>query len=195
MILPAAEHEQFCFRGKKYFVCFPNCLQCTSCLRTPTVSECCVYGHQTLLCRECFNTGSEHICAICGEPVFDSSPGRFDSFWFHAEHFKCVVCSVALKNNTAIFVDGVLKCRTCSLDEKSKCKGCKGETAGTVGVVTACGSQWHPACFLCQFCQKSVMNDSIVNIQGKPSCLKCYRKKRADGVIDRRGGIVRRRPQ
>ena len=186
VILPTHEHREFFFRGKKYFVHFPDCFKCKFCTNQMHVKSCCVYEEQ-LVCKECFDSANKKICAECNKPIFEGG-ARMDNIFWHTEHFVCSVCKQALKPNTCVFYAGVLKCRNCAAEDRSKCAGC-GNVVNDNGV-HACGSLWHSACLKCQFCHISVLTKKFSNIRNKPCCVDCFNKLKQENKIDKRGQLI-----
>ena len=196
VILPTHEHREFFFRGKKYFVHYPDCIKCTYCPSQLHSKSCCVYEftendddnvQQQLVCKDCFDSANKKICASCNRPIFDAG-ARMENIFWHTEHFICSVCKQPLKPNTCVFYAGVLKCRTCSAQDRSKCAGC-GQPVKEQGV-HACGSLWHSTCLKCQFCNASVLSKKFSNIRNKPCCVDCFNKLKMENKIDKRGQLI-----
>lgn len=185
-VLPGADHREFFFRGRKYFVHFPNCFKCKFCPKQMTVKACCAYK-DSLICKDCFDTGQKRICAECNEPVFDKCMHIENVYW-HQHHFRCSTCQAELQQNTAVFAAGVLKCRDCSAEERAKCGGCGRAVTGKG--VHACGVMWHGECLNCQFCSASVLAKKFANIKNKPCCVDCYQRLKSEGRIDKRGQLI-----
>lgn len=185
-INPSLEMRDFFFRGKKYFVHFPECFKCTYCPNQLNLKDCCVCDGK-LLCRDCLNLGYERTCAGCNLPIF-TDKCRVENMWWHPEHFVCWRCKKKLKPNTCVFTHGVLLCRTCATTEGQKCKGCR-KPLKDEGV-RACGGLWHESCVKCQFCSKTLLHKKFANVQFKPSCLKCFRRLKKTKQIDKWGQLI-----
>lgn len=186
-IVPTLEHREFFFRGRKYFVHFPDCFKCSFCPNQLHVKTCCVYKDR-LVCKDCFDNAMKRVCAECSEPIFGQG-ARMENIWWHPSHFVCSVCKCQLKTNTAVFNAGVLKCRTCAAEDRGKCGGC-GKPVDSKGAVHACGCVWHGECLKCQMCNQSVLRKKFANIKGKPCCVECYERMKSEGRIDKRGQVI-----
>jgi len=58
-----------------------------------------------------------------------------------------------------------------------KCDQCKLPLEGQV--LSALGQKLHPACFLCFHCGKG-LGQSFLEAEGKPFCMDCYSKEKAE---------------
>lgn len=187
VILPTHEHREFFFRGKKYYVHFQECFKCSYCPVQLHVKSCCAYEDK-LVCTTCLSNAFKKMCAECNKPIFESQVAKMENIYWHPAHFVCSVCQQQLKPNTAVFNAGVLKCRTCSATDRSKCVGC-GQVVSENGV-HACGFLWHQNCLKCQFCDNNVLKAKFVNVQNKPCCVDCYRRLKSENKIDKRGQLL-----
>lgn len=59
-----------------------------------------------------------------------------------------------------------------------KCGGCN--TPVTQKPLQALGKQWHPACFKCVDCKKTLNPDKFKDNTGKPYCDDCYHNRFSD---------------
>jgi hypothetical protein len=182
-ILPSVVKASFFSRGRRYFVHSPTCLKCEVCRDFLTIETAKVLNG-ALCCQKCQNQMTQHICGVCGTSVVGVNCPKVHNWWFHPEHFTCSICGEELLNHTAVLVDGVLKCRFCSSEEREKCRGC-GDDIGR-DAVEGCGFMWHRRCLKCEFCQTVVTLIGFVNIECKPCCRGCYEKLKREGKIDRR---------
>lgn len=189
-ISPSQESKDFFFHGRKYFVHFPDCFKCIYCNNIsgplqPSTSR--VYDNR-LICKNCYDTGMKKICAYCNEPIFDQGNKIGDIQW-HTNHFTCSVCNAPLKPNTAVFNAGVLKCKSCSSEDRGKCPGCGRAVVG--GGKNACGALWHPECFKCRYCQTNLSNVKLFrNVGNLPCCKNCFKKLQDEGKLDHRGNLI-----
>jgi hypothetical protein len=185
-VLPSTDQAAFLFRGRKYFVHCPRCLKCDFCgCELPIAGACVAQGR--LCCGECFKESRSHFCAVCGELVIGAASARFETRWFHPEHFRCTVCDAALATNTAVYEGGALRCRQCAAEARENCKAC-GKVVQSDGV-EVCGSKWHRPCFRCRICMSMLAVKPFVNVEMEPTCLDCYRRLKAEGRIDKRGRV------
>jgi hypothetical protein len=182
-VLPSTDHADFFFRGRRYFVHCPRCLKCAFCSREIPLATACIHKEQ-LCCRECHGHSARRLCAACGDAVMGAACARLDRWCFHPEHFKCAVCETTLGANTAVVIEGVLKCRECASGQRDMCSGC-GESV-RLEWLSACGKKWHRHCFKCQFCKGALANKQFVDVDSAPACVQCYERMKAEGKLDRR---------
>jgi hypothetical protein len=168
-IYPTQQREEYFFNAKKYYAHKPDCFKCHYCTRALASTPPCVYD-QKLICKTCFDSAHQRICAYCNDPIFDQ-PSIIESIYWHTEHFVCTVCKTPLKPNTNILSFGILKCRTCAAEERPKCSDC-GKPIGD-DLVIACGQVWHRGCLKCQNCGKTLQSKQIFTKNGQPYCKDC----------------------
>lgn len=188
VIGPSQGSREFFFQGKKHFVHYPECFRCSYCPTQLNLKSCCMYDNK-LICRECYNTGVSKICAHCNEPIFDQGSKMGNIYW-HTSHFVCANCKLALKPNSCVFSAGVLKCKSCSADDKARCAGC-GKSVIENGI-RACGNLYHTECLKCQYCKKNLSglkHEKFYNIRGRPCCQRCHTRLKEDDKIDSRGRL------
>ncbi|KAH0787008.1 LIM domain containing protein [Histomonas meleagridis] len=187
VITPSQERKEFFFQGKKHFVHFPDCFRCIYCPTNLTPAQCCVYNDR-LVCKHCYETGMSRICASCNEPIFDQG-NKMEDIWWHTIHFQCSVCSQPLKPNTCVFNAGILKCKSCSSEDRVRCPEC-GRPIMEKGK-RACGFLWHPECLKCKYCMEPLgfKGAKFTNIGGKPCCRKCLKRLQEEGKIDEKGNL------
>jgi len=170
------DRTEFFFQGKKYYVHTGDCFKCSVCPNEIHTSECCVC-QKSLVCRSCYNKGLKQICAKCNEPVLEKEE-KVDGVYFHPEHFICNACHQPLKSNTAVFRNGILKCKSCAAEEGQKCPGCDRPATENV-VKDNRGKLWHKACFKCTNCDKNLAAKEIKHeiVRGKPYCQECFERQ------------------
>ncbi|KAI6194724.1 Zyxin [Aphelenchoides besseyi] len=117
------------------------------------------------------------ICAKCSTPIVGDTPGVTAlGKPFHVHCFACDVCSKQLAGCSFYNVDGKNLCQVDYMNSLEKCKKC--ETPITQKILRALGQAFHPECFTCPGCQKSL--DGIpftVSKENVAYCLDCYHER------------------
>lgn len=121
----------------------------------------------------------ENKCFTCGEAIAEGKPGcKALEKIFHIACFKCDKCGKQLAGSSFYNVDGKPLCDADYKNTLEKCKKC-GEVI-TERLLRASGNAYHPSCFLCIACKKSLDNvpytlDSANDIH----CIPCFQAKYA----------------
>jgi LIM domain len=110
------------------------------------------------------------------------------------ESFHCHLCSAPFTPDATIYPDpadasgGRYMCRPC-FSQNGGSRGSCVECSRPVlilksegGFVENAGRVWHKKCFHCSGCGKSIGDNPVVDLLGRPSCPECF-----DTCLDRRG--------
>ena len=109
------------------------------------------------------------------------------------ESFHCHVCSAPFTPDATIYPDP-----TDTSGERFMCRSCFSQNGGSRGICVECsrpvlilkseggfvenaGRFWHKKCFNCSGCGKSIGDNPMVDLLGRPSCAECF-----DTCLDRR---------
>lgn len=117
------------------------------------------------------------MCAKCGMEVLGESSGcqAMDNI-FHVKCFTCSVCSSQLKGKPFYAMEGKPFCEDCYLNTLEKCSVCSKPI--TDRILRATGKPYHPACFICVVCGKSL--DGIpftVDATNQIHCIEDFHNK------------------
>lgn len=110
------------------------------------------------------------------------------------ESFHCHVCSAPFTPDATIYPDP-----TDTTGECFMCRSCFSQNGGSRGICVECsrpvlilkseggfvenaGQVWHKKCFHCSGCGKSIGDNPVVDLLGRPSCAECF-----DTCLVRRG--------
>ena len=102
------------------------------------------------------------------------------------ESFHCHVCSASFPPDATIYPDptdpsgGRFMCRSC-FSQNGGSRGTCVECSRPVlilksegGFVENAGRVWHKKCFHCSGCGKSIGDNPVVDLLGRPSCAECF---------------------
>ncbi|KAL4221528.1 E3 ubiquitin-protein ligase NRDP1 [Mactra antiquata] len=95
------------------------------------------------------------ICSKCGKKVVGESNGctAMDQV-FHIACFICVCCGTLLRGKSFYAMERKPHCESCYLNTLEKCSICSKPI--TDRLLRATGKPYHPACFTCVVCGKSL---------------------------------------
>lgn len=102
------------------------------------------------------------------------------------ESFHCHVCSAPFTPDATIYPDP-----TDTTGERFMCRSCFSQNGGSRGICVECsrpvlilkseggfienaGQVWHKKCFRCSGCGKSIGDNPVVDLLGRPSCAECF---------------------
>ena len=102
------------------------------------------------------------------------------------ESFHCHVCSATFPPDATIYPDP-----TDTSGGRFMCRSCFSQNGGSRGVCVECsrpvlilkseggfienaGRVWHKKCFHCSGCGKSIGDNPVVDLLGRPSCAECF---------------------
>jgi paxillin len=118
-------------------------------------------------CERCYQELLCPRCAHCDEPILDRCVTALGKKW-HMEHFICTQCLNGFPDGSFFERDARPYCEKCFTGAFApRCAGCNQAVQGAS--INALGQQWHPNCFVCQYCQRA-FTGSFYDIGGKPYC-------------------------
>jgi len=121
-------------------------------------------------------TEKEEFCSKCSTPI-GSAPGVTAlGHAYHVTCFTCDVCQKQLAGCSFYNVDGKNLCQVDYMNTLEKCEKCA--TPITSKILRAIGKAFHPECFACPGCMKSL--DGIpftLDKENKPYCLDCFHER------------------
>jgi len=95
---------------------------------------------------------------------------------YHQDCFVCNDCSGKLLGSTFYTVNDNPTCDKCFEKTLDTCAGCGNPVKDKV--LKALGQSWHPNCFGCGSCKKSLEGVQFtVDSNNIPHCMQCYRDK------------------
>lgn len=121
----------------------------------------------------------DYVCCTCYQPIGKGRPGcsALDKT-YHIECFTCAVCHTRLAGGSFYSVDGKPYCEKDYKDTLDKCESCGKPILDRI--LRASGKPFHPACFTCTACKKSL--DGIpftVDSNNAIHCVDCFHDKYA----------------
>ncbi|XP_021392513.1 lipoma-preferred partner [Lonchura striata] len=116
-------------------------------------------------------------CARCGENVVGEGTGctAMDQV-FHVKCFTCITCKSKLRGQPFYAVEKKAYCEPCYINTLEKCSVC--EEPIMEKILRATGKAYHPHCFTCVMCHRSL--DGIpftVDAGGNIHCIEDFHKK------------------
>ncbi|XP_052226648.1 lipoma-preferred partner homolog isoform X2 [Dreissena polymorpha] len=117
------------------------------------------------------------ICAKCGKKVVGENNGctAMDQI-FHIACFVCIGCGTLLRGKSFYAMETKPHCEPCYLNTLEKCSICSKPI--TDRLLRATGKPYHPACFTCVVCGKSL--DGIpftVDATNQIHCIEDFHRK------------------
>ncbi|XP_074655205.1 zyxin-like isoform X2 [Tubulanus polymorphus] len=148
--------------------------------KSPTVKEAEVDALTDLLIRNMEASSDPNyfgVCSRCGEAIVDEDSGctALDQM-YHVPCFACTHCEKNLKGCPFFAVEGKPFCEDCYLATLEKCSVCS--KAITDRILRATGKPYHPQCFTCVVCAKSL--DGIpftVDATNQIHCIEDFHRK------------------
>eukprot|EP00095_Tigriopus_kingsejongensis_P007736 maker-scaffold200_size264178-snap-gene-1.16 protein:Tk07736 transcript:maker-scaffold200_size264178-snap-gene-1.16-mRNA-1 annotation:"lipoma-preferred partner homolog isoform x4" len=196
-------NEDGCTAFGKFY--HKNCFKCTVCRQKITGKFFEKAGKP--YCAKDFQQLQES-CTVCNLPIKGDSVVSNDKP-FHPECMKCFICGDSLRGQFLTFqdkpicerdyklnaekcsicgeapmgkyfsLDGEVRCEECHETENDKCLKCQEPVAGKV-IKINCGSAYHPDCFACEVCKKSLVDQSFVSDdKHRIYCPEDWAKKKA----------------
>ncbi|XP_063264861.1 lipoma-preferred partner [Prinia subflava] len=116
-------------------------------------------------------------CARCGENVVGEGTGctAMDQV-FHVKCFTCIKCKSKLRGQPFYAVEKKAYCEPCYINTLEQCSVCAKPIMERI--LRATGKAYHPHCFTCVMCQRSL--DGIpftVDAGGNIHCIEDFHKK------------------
>ncbi|KAL3861314.1 hypothetical protein ACJMK2_007369 [Sinanodonta woodiana] len=117
------------------------------------------------------------MCSKCGKKVLGETNGctAMDQI-FHISCFVCVSCGTMLRGKSFYAMETKPYCESCYMNTLEKCSVCSKPV--TDRLLRATGKPYHPACFVCVVCGKSL--DGIpftVDATNQIHCIEDFHKK------------------
>lgn len=155
-----------------------TCRRCNVPLSFETASEC----DGEIFCQNCaslqsgkessFNTAM--VCNACGSPKGSTSivvGGKC----FCKNHFRCATCNCELDIDKFVQKDGLYYCLKHEPQRpKNICGKCGAEVEERA--INALGKVYHPGCFSCALCNRSLANQPYTAWKNEPICRECFKK-------------------
>ncbi|KAK2191372.1 hypothetical protein NP493_53g06016 [Ridgeia piscesae] len=117
------------------------------------------------------------VCSKCHKGIMGDTQGctALDKI-YHIECFTCQQCGIQLKGQAFYALEAKPFCEPCYLNTLEKCSVCHKPI--TDRILRATGKPFHPACFVCVVCSKSL--DGIpftVDAASQIYCIEDFHKK------------------
>jgi hypothetical protein len=120
---------------------------------------------------------SKDFCTKCEAQIVADTPGVTAlGRPYHVGCFTCDVCQKQLAGCSFYNAEGKNLCQVDYMNTLEKCEKCA--TPITQKILRAIGKAFHPECFVCPGCTKSL--DGIpftLDKENKPYCLDCYHER------------------
>jgi len=124
-------------------------------------------------------------CEECMRPIKDRSTIAMDKR-FHPECFVCTHCKKPFPDGKFIPHKGKPYCRS---DFANMCLKC--DKVITSGYIEFEQEKYHPACFKCHLCRKSLAESEFFELDGKPYCKSDYElEKRLSSKKDNKKDVL-----
>ncbi|KAG4099010.1 LIM-domain-containing protein [Neocallimastix lanati (nom. inval.)] len=133
-----------------------------------------------IYCEVCFESECDlgkNLCGYCNEEIFgDLYIKALDKVW-HPNHFFCSYCGCKFDEDTPFFdIDGKPYCEEDYKRLYSRiCKGCNEIIEDDF--MSAMEMCWHPECFKCHICNKSLCEDPFYCVDCELYCEFHYQEK------------------
>jgi len=165
-VIPARENYFETMGYKHHGKCW-TCVFCRKQLGSGTFYE----RKGGIYCDACYRNNILPKCFRCGDPIATGELINADGKKYHPSCFACPVCNKTLLNY--LFRDGHAFCEQHYYERYNpKCHVCHQPLKETT--VTALGREWHPNCFACERCNKTIGVGSFYSHHGRPVCHSCY---------------------
>lgn len=116
-----------------------------------------------------------HSCGICQQPIQGKQVEAQNGF-YHPQCFVCASpgCKVSLAGTDYYAHNGKFYCETHYHTVASSFCICGTAIQGQF--VNALGKKWHPNCFVCAHCKKSLAGGSYAEVENQVYCPECDEK-------------------
>lgn len=92
---------------------------------------------------------------------------------YHVECFVCTSCKTTLTGKEFYCIEEQPYCEACYLDSLKECVVCANKI--TERILRAQGYAYHPECFVCSVCSRSLDNVPFtVDVTNQVHCVECY---------------------
>jgi len=149
----------------------PKCFTCTDCKEPLGTSKYYIINGKNY-CGKCRAKFLEN-CTKCGKMIENETIRPKETGKpYCPECFCCTKCDIPLQGKYFNTEDGIL-CEECFADSRPKCARC-GRPILT-STLKALDQVYHPECFTCSMCPKSLEGvEFFVTDEKKPMCKDCY---------------------
>ncbi|KAK6733243.1 hypothetical protein RB195_017162 [Necator americanus] len=123
-------------------------------------------------------TNGTRTCAACNSNITqETTECKAMGKIFHVNCFKCKKCGIKLASFSSYYrVDDYPLCESCYQDTMDKCNKCQKPITDTI-LRARCGT-FHPKCFVCANCQKSLEDARYTtDLDGYPHCMPCFHER------------------
>jgi len=125
-----------------------------------------------LYCREHYQEIFLPMCCSCGKTITGNYIERGGEVW-HPEHFCCAHCNTGLEGKPFVEWEGLPYCHQDFMELFGpKCYSCNKVIVGSN--VDALGHKYHPNCFNCKTCNRSLLKEPCFEHEGNPFCADHY---------------------
>ncbi|XP_071818540.1 prickle planar cell polarity protein 3-B-like isoform X2 [Apostichopus japonicus] len=130
-----------------------------------------------MCCLECYEKHLARTCPRCGEII---KPGAkrlgYQGKEWHDKCFVCKVCNEHIGTKKFVPKDDDIYCNNCYEESfGTRCAGCN-KVIQSGGLLYR-NEPWHPECFACSGCGKSIHNTRFYFKEGKRLCTDCFGEK------------------
>jgi hypothetical protein len=123
---------------------------------------------------------NKRICRQCNEVILPNKQCILaGDAYYHLHHFVCNNCDSDLSFTTHFVLDGNVFCKRCyetlkKSEQTARCARCSNGFNPYTPKVLAMHQWWHPQCFTCCYCNKSLENSKFFpTLDNRPCCDEC----------------------
>jgi len=152
----------------------PHHFECASCSSNLEGKEFFAQNNQPY-CVQCYHSAFSRVCPACNRTIQGEQVEAQDQVY----HPACFVCSTSscrksLAGKSFFSHQGQIYCEDHYHSVASSFCACGKAIQGQYA--SALGQKWHPACFVCAYCKKSLVGGQFVEIENKAYCPECDEK-------------------
>ncbi|CAF1149446.1 unnamed protein product [Rotaria sp. Silwood1] len=128
------------------------------------------------ICLFCFEEKYSNHCFQCNQIIGIEMQGSIfkDKTW-HNTCFNCSICNLSLINKKFAYQNNKLYCRHCFIDEfAQRCYRCNRSLEPGDKCIQYDKNLYHKSCFICNVCQKQLINENFRYRDQYIFCLSCY---------------------
>ena len=155
-----------------FHTCHFTCRNCNEPLKVA------ISVNNEIYCQKCASQvlPQSNCCCICNAPRNKSSViagGRC----YCKEHFRCATCNKILDIASFRQYNGHFYCQEHCPDEFLPiCAGCSRQIIGSKVICACSNNKYHPECFNCIKCGKSLVDQKYTQYEGNPICVSCFKQ-------------------
>ena len=162
------------FEKKPYH---PECFVCHQCRKQ--LSGKLIYKHEGHnYDQECYALFHAKKCAVCYHALTDTNVKyvTYDGKSFHPDCFLCSKCKKTLQGKAIYKHENENYCKDCyGTTHARKCGKCyQPLVEANVKYVTYGDEAFHPHCFLCAKCNKTLQGQEFYLVEDEKVCTTCY---------------------